>query len=209
MSTKNLTAWFLILGPLSVFAANFLTSILIGQGETPADRIAEMTDQQALTGVFTFLASLGFVFAFIGVVLLLDSMQKIDKAGSTLARIAMIIFLALTALAIVVTMADWASLNAIQNDQVDNAITIQIVSGTLWAGLLFFWGIGFVFAGRAFTLQKRLHPVVNWICVVFGGVFVLLTVLPLDLGMFIFLVFGIMVLNIVAGGIVLLKEKAK
>ena len=122
MSTKNLTAWFLILGPLSVFAANFLTSILIGQGETAADRIAEMTDQQALTGVFTFLASLGFVFAFIGVVLLLDSMQKIDKAGSTLARIAMIIFLALTALAIVVTMADWASLNAIQNDQVENAI---------------------------------------------------------------------------------------
>ena len=55
MSTKNLTAWFLFLGPLSVFAANFLTSILIGQGETAADRIAEMTDQQALTGVFTFL----------------------------------------------------------------------------------------------------------------------------------------------------------
>ena len=158
--------------------------------------------------MFTFLASLGFVFAFIGVVLLLDSMQKIDKAGSTLARIAMIIFLALTALAIVVTMADWASLNAIQNDQVENAITIQIVSGTIWAGLFFFWGIRFVFAGRAFTLQKRLHPVVNWIYVVFGGVFVLLTVPPLNLGMFIFLVFSIMVLNTIAGGIVLLKEKA-
>ena len=99
--------WFLILGPLTVFIFGaLLDGILIGEWETPTDAIAEMTAEQGLKGVFTILGSLGFVFAFIGTVLLCDSMQGDDKPGGVLARIGMILFIALTALAIAASMTD-------------------------------------------------------------------------------------------------------
>lgn len=218
MSSKNLIGWFLILGPLTVFIFGaLLDGILIGEGETPTDAIAEMTAEQGLKGVFTILGSLGFVFAFIGTVLLCDSMQGDGKPGGVLARIGMILFIALTALAIAASMTDWASLGAIGADitestdaakWVEHAVTIQVVGNALWAGLFFFWGIGFIFVGAALVMQKRLHLVVDWIFVIFGALFVILSVIPLDLAQNAgFIIFGIMVLNTVVAGIFQLRAK--
>jgi len=218
MSSKNLIGWFLILGPLTVFIFGaLLDGVLIGEGETPTDAIAEMAAEQGLKGVFTILGSLGFVFAFIGTVLLCDSMQGDDKPGGVLARIGMILFIALTALAIAASMTDWASLGAIGADitettdaakWLEHAVTIRVVGDALWAGLFFFWGIGFIFVGAALVMQKRLHLVVDWIFVIFGALFVILSVIPLDLAQNAgFIIFGIMVLNTVVAGIFQLRAK--
>ncbi len=218
MSSKNLTGWFLILGPLTVFVFGaLLDGILVGPGETPTDTVTEITAKQGLAGALTILGSIGFVFAFIGTVLLCDSMQVGDKPGRVLARIGMIIFMALTALAMAASMTDWASLDAIQAKAtettdaakwVEHAVTMQVVGQTLWSGLFFFWGIGFVFVGAALVIQKKLNLVVDWIFVVFGALFVILTLVPLDLAQNIgFLIFGIMVLNTIVAGVFQLREK--
>ena len=127
----------------------------------------------------------------------------------------MIIFTALVALAMAASMTDLASLAAIQEDVtestsaamwVEHAVTIHLVGQTLWSGLFFFWGIGFIMVGIALIMQKRLHIVVDWIFVVFGALFVILIVTPLDLAQDIeFVVFGIMVLNTIAAGVFQLR----
>jgi len=216
VNSKNLIGWLLILGPLTVFIFGaLLDGILIGEGATPTDAVTEMTAKQGLKHWLTVLGSLGFVFAFIGTVLLCDSMQGDNKPGRVFARIGMIIFTALVALAMAASMTDLASLAAIQEDVtestsaamwVEHAVTIHLVGQTLWSGLFFFWGIGFIMVGIALIMQKKLHIIVDWIFVVFGALFVILTVTPLDLAQTIgFVVFGIMVLNTIAAGVFQLR----
>ena len=219
MTTKNLTGWFLILGPLTVFLFGFLlTAILIGQGNTPAEAVTEIMANQALTVIFTVIGALGFVAAFIGTVLLLDSMSGDDKPGGVLARIGIIIFIGLTALAMVASMTNMASLAAIQAEATDTveitaskfsmAVTTQLVGNVIWAGLFFFSGVGFILVGTVLVIQKRLNLIVDWIFVISGSLFVILSVIPLDLAQLIQgIIFGIMVLNMIVGGVVVLKEK--
>ena len=97
------------------------------------------------------------------------------------------------------TMSDWAALGSLQNDnldaaaQISNAVTITLVGNALWAGLFFFWGIGFLTLGTALVMQRKLNVIVDWIFVVFGALFVILLLMPWDLAQNVgFLIFGIM-----------------
>ena len=213
MSSKNLIGWALIIGPLSAFLfGGLLTGILIGPGETAAEAVSEMQAKIGLKSVFTILGSLGFVFAFIGTVLLSNSMRGDGKPGSLLASISTVIFIALTTLAMAATMSDWAALGSLQNDnldaaaQISNAVTITLVGNALWAGLFFFWGIGFLTLGTALVMQRKLNVIVDWIFVVFGALFVILLLMPWDLAQNVgFLIFGVMVLNTIAAGVFQLR----
>ena len=213
MTTKNFIGWALIIGPLSAFLfGGLLDAFLIGQGETPAEAVSEMQAKIGLSSVFTILGSLGFVFAFIGTVLLSNSMRGDGKPGSLLASISTVIFIALTTLAMAATMSDWAALGSLQNDnldaaaQISNAVTITLVGNALWAGLFFFWGIGFLTLGTALVKQRKLNVIVDWIFVVFGALFVILLLMPWDLAQNVgFLIFGVMVLNTIAAGVFQLR----
>lgn len=62
--------------------------------------------------------------------------------------------------------------------------------------------------GIALVMQKKLNIVVDWIFVVFGALFVILTVTPLGLAQTVgFVVFGIMVLNTIAAGVFQLRAE--
>ena len=100
--------------------------------------------------------------------------------------------------------ADCAT-NAAKNKA--DAVVAQIVSRTIWTGLFFFWGIAFVLIGGALVIQKRLNSIVAWIFVVFGTLFVILSVTPIELAQNVgFLIFGIMSLNTVIAGVLRLRE---
>ena len=73
--------------------------------------------------------------------------------------------------------------------------------------MLFYWGVGFIIFGIAALMQKRLHMIVDWIFVVFGTIFLILSIAPVDLGQLIFIVFGLMVINTIVGGVFVLKGK--
>ena len=214
MNSKNLSGWFLILGPLIAFIfGGLLSSFLVGTGDTTREWVANIDAAQGITAILTIIAGVGWVSAFIGTVLLCDSIQGDDKPGTVLARIGAIIMIGLAALAMVGSMVDLATVGMLQSDGGDiaqktsDAVTIQIVGRTIWQGLFFFWGIAFVLIGLALVLQKRLHLIVDWIFVVFGALFVTLSVIPLDLAQTVgFLIFGIMSLNTVIAGVLRLRE---
>ena len=215
MNSKNLSGWFLILGPLIAFIfGGLLSSFLVGTGDTTREWVANIDSAQGITAILTIIAGVGWVSAFIGTVLLCDSMQGSNKPGSVLARMGGIIMIGLAALAMVGSMVDLATVEMLQSDgdiaqNTSDAVTIQIVGRTIWQGLFFFWGIAFVLIGLALVLQKRLHLIVNWVFVVFGTLFVILSVIPLDLAQAVgFLIFGIMSLNTVIAGVLRLRETA-
>ena len=71
---------------------------------------------QTIAIILTSIGALGFVAAFIGTILILESMIGEDKPGGIFAKMSAIIFFGLTALAIVVSMVDLASLAAVQKE---------------------------------------------------------------------------------------------
>ena len=203
----------LIIGPIVTFITGFLASILIGQANTPTEAVQEIMDNQNLTTILTVVNSLGFVSALVGATLLSKTMSGEDKPGGIVAQISTVLFIGLVTLAIVGSLSDLATVGAIQSKATDaainfsNAVTIQIVGGVLWNGLFFYWGVAFIIFGIAALMQKRLHLIVDWVFVVFGTIFLILSIAPIDLGQAIFIVFGLMVVNTIVGGVFLLKGK--
>ena len=213
MNSNKIIAWMLIIGPIVTFITGFLASILIGQANTPTEAVQEIMDNQNLTTILTVVNSLGFVSALVGATLLSKTMSGEDKPGGIVAQISTVLFIGLVTLAIVGSLSDLATVGAIQSKATDaainfsNAVTIQIVSGVLWNGLFFYWGVAFIIFGIAALMQKRLHLIVDWVFVVFGTIFLILSIAPIDLGQAIFIVFGLMVVNTIIGGVFLLKGK--
>ena len=213
MNSNKIIAWMLIIGPIVTFITGFLASILIGQANTPTEAVQEIMDNQNLTTILTVVNSLGFVSALVGATLLSKTMSGEDKPGGIVAQISSVLFIGLVTLAIVGSLSDLATVGAIQSKATDaavnfsNAVTIQIVGGVLWNGLFFYWGVAFIIFGIAALMQKRLHLIVDWVFVVFGTIFLILSIAPIDLGQAIFIVFGLMVVNTIVGGVFLLKGK--
>lgn len=213
MNSNKIIGWMLIIGPIVTFITGFLASILIGQANTPTEAVQEIMDNQNLTTILTVVNSLGFVSALVGATLLSKTMSGEDKPGGIVAQISTVLFIGLVTLAIVGSLSDLATVGAIQSKATDaainfsNAVTIQIVGGVLWNGLFFYWGVAFIIFGIAALMQKRLHLIVDWVFVVFGTIFLILSIAPIDLGQAIFIVFGLMVVNTIVGGIFLLKGK--
>ena len=213
MNSNKIIAWMLIIGPIVTFITGFLASILIGQANTPTEAVQEIMDNQNLTTILTVVNSLGFVSALVGATLLSKTMSGEDKPGGIVAQISTVLFIGLVTLAIVGSLSDLATVGAIQSKATDaavnfsNAVTIQIVGGVLWNGLFFYWGVAFIIFGIAALMQKRLHLIVDWVFVVFGTIFLILSIAPIDLGQAIFIVFGLMVGNTIIGGVFLLKGK--
>ena len=213
MNSNKIIAWMLIIGPIVTFITGFLASILIGQANTPTEAVQEIMDNQNLTTILTVVKSLGFVSALVGATLLSKTMSGEDKPGGIVAQISTVLFIGLVTLAIVGSLSDLATVGAIQSKATDaainfsNAVTIQIVGGVLWNGLFFYWGVAFIIFGIAALMQKRLHLIVDWVFVVFGTIFLILSIAPIDLGQAIFIVFGLMVVNTIVGGVFLLKGK--
>ena len=74
--------------------------------------------------------------------------------------------------------------------------------------MFFFWGIAFLILGTALVMQKKLHIVVDWLFVIFGALFVILSIVPIDLPASVgLIIFGLMSLNTVAAGIIQLRGK--
>ena len=213
MNSNKIIGWMLIIGPIVTFITGFLASILIGQANTPTEAVQEIMDNQNLTTILTVVNSLGFVSALVGATLLSKTMSGEDKPGGIVAQISTVLYIGLVTLAIVGSLSDLATVGAIQSKATDaainfsNAVTIQIVGGVLWNGLFFYWGVAFIIFGIAALMQKRLHLIVDWVFVVFGTIFLILSIAPIDLGQAIFIVFGLMVVNTIVGGVFLLKGK--
>lgn len=219
LSTKNVIGSLLIIGPLLAFIfGGVLDSILIEDVDGMIAQIEENVAHKEAKFWLTLIASIGFAGVFIGATLLASSIKGDDKSDNVLARIAVVLFASLTAIAIVANMAEIAAIgmassdnaNVAQGEKLANAQTAMIVGNTLWAGLFFFWGISFLIFGGALVKAKKFqisgYPIVPWLFVIFGVIFVVLFVIPYNIGPAIWVVFGLMSLNTVVAGVLQLRE---
>ena len=179
MTTRNVTGWLLIAGPVLTFVViGVLYSALIGDQETPETSVKEMMAKPELAKALLTLGSIVFVSIFAGLALLARSMQGDDNAGGVCASLAGLIFVGLATIAIAATGLSAGALEASEKS-VELAVIIEAASNAIFSGLWLFWGIGSLLLGGAMLRQKYLgafklkvtlfnNAAIAWIFVLFG-----------------------------------------
>ena len=181
MSTKTLTGWLLVLGPILTFLIiGVLYAALIGDGDAGPDSVEELMKNKQLSLIVTSLGSVVFVGSFIGMALLAKSMNSGDKAGSAYATVAGVIFVGITAAGLIASGMNFAIMSIAETDTGTAAI-VDIVADGIFSSIFFYWGIGNILLGTAVLIQKRLHLVLGWLFVIFGILPVLITVIDVDI----------------------------
>ena len=208
MSTKTLTGWLLVLGPILTFLIiGVLYSALIGDGDAGPDSVEELMKNKQLSLIVTSLGSVVFVGSFIGMALLAKSMNSGDKAGSAYATVAGVIFVGITAAGLIASGMNFAIMSIAETDTGTAAI-VDIVADGIFSSIFFYWGIGNVLLGTAVLIQKRLHLVVGWLLVIFGILPVLFTVIDVDISNNVgFIVWIGVSLTATAAGVFVLRGK--
>ena len=208
MSTKTLTGWLLVLGPILTFLIiGVLYSALIGDGDAGPDSVEELMKNKQLSLIVTSLGSVVFVGSFIGMALLAKSMNSGDTAGSAYATVAGVIFVGITAAGLIASGMNFAIMSIAETDTGTAAI-VDIVADGIFSSIFFYWGIGNVLLGTAVLIQKRLHLVVGWLLVIFGILPVLFTVIDVDISNNVgFIVWIGVSLTATAAGVFVLRGK--
>ena len=208
MSTKTLTGWLLVLGPILTFLIiGVLYSALIGDGDAGPDSVEELMKNKQLSLIVTSLGSVVFVGSFIGMALLAKSMNSWDKAGSAYATVAGVIFVGITAAGLIASGMNFAIMSIAETDTGTAAI-VDIVADGIFSSIFFYWGIGNILLGTAVLIQKRLHLVVGWLLVIFGILPVLFTVIDVDISNNVgFIVWIGVSLTATAAGVFVLRGK--
>ena len=174
MNTRSLTGWLLIIGPVLTFVViGLLYPAMVGEQATPVDSVKEMMAAPELARVLLGIGSVVFVAIFVGLALLSRSMQGEDKPGSSLAAVATVILVGLSAIAIAATGLSAGALEASKTSEA-LAVNIEAVSSAMFTGLWYFWGIASLLIGVVVLMQKNLHIILAWIYVIFG-IFVIVT----------------------------------
>lgn len=208
MSTKTLTGWLLVLGPILTFLIiGVLYAALIGDGDAGPDSVEELMKNKQLSLIVTSLGSVVFVGSFIGMALLAKAMNSGDKAGSAYAAVAGVIFVGITAAGLIASGMNFAIMSIAETDTGTAAI-VDIVADGIFSSIFFYWGIGNILLGTAVLIQKRLHLVVGWLLVIFGILPVLLTVIDVDISNNVgFIVWIGVSLTATAAGVFVLRGK--
>lgn len=208
MSTKTLTGWLLVLGPILTFLIiGVLYAALIGDGDAGPDSVEELMKNKQLSLIVTSLGSVVFVGSFIGMALLAKSMNSGDKAGSAYAAVAGVIFVGITAAGLIASGMNFAIMSIAETDTGTAAI-VDIVADGIFSSIFFYWGIGNILLGTAVLIQKRLHLVVGWLLVIFGILPVLFTVIDVDISNNVgFIVWIGVSLTATAAGVFVLRGK--
>ena len=208
MSSRSLTGWLLIAGPILTFLViGVLYPALVGEQADPQTSVAEMMAKPELARLLLGIGASVFVSIFLGLALLARSIQGDDKPGGAYATVAGIIFVALAAVGIAAVGLSAAALEA-STESVVLAVTLEGVSTGMFAGLWFFWGIGSLLLGAAMLMQKHLHIVVAWLYVAFGVYVVISSLVDLnEPDVVSFVVWIVMTLVTAAAGLLTIKGK--
>ena len=171
MSTKTMTGWLLLAGPILTFlTVGILYEALIGPGETNLEAVQEAMANAQMARLLGMIGLIAFVSVFIGMTLLSRSMIGDDKPGSAYASAAGIVFAALTAIGILAAGLGLGAMDAARDPSggpiiniVSDAAIIGLVSNGIFAPLFVFWGVGNLLVGSALLSQKNLPTVIGWL----------------------------------------------
>ncbi|MQG18258.1 MAG: hypothetical protein FI687_00560 [SAR202 cluster bacterium] len=216
VSTKTMVGWMLIVGPILAFLIwGILYDAIIGTSELEGsagimESLQMGKDGGVLTTLFAIIGSLGFIGMLIAFSIKCRSI--LDENGNGLAAVGLMTFMLSAVLITAGTSMGYAGQVTFGEGGQENmtaAVSMDMMSDAIGAGMPLFMGISFLLLGLAITSLKKTtsNTVISWLFIAVSA-FMLITVFVPDLfdGMVGMIAWLIMTLTAVYYGVSTLRE---
>lgn len=210
MTSKTLSSWMLIAGPIVFFVVIMgIWGAVIGEGETAAEDVANIIENQTLSAILVMIGSIGFVSIFLGYALTAWSRADGSTTVGTLASVASLVFVGLAAISMGFTGAHFGVIGGGEEDAVESAWIMAVINNSFPA-IFWFWALGNIILGAALFVEKKINNIASLLLIIWGVLVVLMhfTVaiedFPGVIAMIIFM--GMMVVPIIYGAFNLKSE---
>ena len=168
MNSKTLSGWMLTAAPILFFLIIFIAwPAIIGEADTAAEEVKLMLDKPLLTSIFTLLGVLVFGSMSIGFTLLAWSRADGATTEGTLASIAAVIFVGLTAMIIVGLGLTYPILGE-GEENLAEAETLMVVSNSMFAAVFLAWTLGNIILGAALLIENKINRIASGLLLLSG-----------------------------------------
>ena len=168
MNSKTLSSWMLIVAPVLFFVVFFVGwEVLIGSSENTSDEVANILEKRTIVGIFGIVGTIVLASMTTGFALLAWSKADGSTAEGSLASIAAIIYVGMTAI-VLLTMGMTYPVIGEGEEKLVEAEWIWAVSDSMFAGLFLAWSIGNVVLGAALLIEKKINQIASGLLLLTG-----------------------------------------
>ena len=177
MNSKTLSSWMLIVAPVLFFLIFFIGwDALVGDGETAAEDVAIVLGKATLVGILTMIGTIIMGCMTTGFALLAWSKADGSTAEGTLASIAAMIFVGMTAVVFIGLGMTYPVIGD-GGEKLVEAEWIWAVSDSIFAGLFLAWTLGNVVLGAALLIEKKINQIASILLLLTGILMLILHLL--------------------------------
>ena len=177
MNSKTLSSWMLIVAPVLFFLIFFIGwDALVGDGETAAEDVAIVLGKATLVGILTMIGTIIMGCMTTGFALLAWAKADGSTAEGTLASIAAMIFVGMTAVVFIGLGMTYPVIGD-GGEKLVEAEWIWAVSDSIFAGLFLAWTLGNVVLGAALLIEKKINQIASILLLLTGILMLILHLL--------------------------------
>ena len=168
MNSKTLSSWLLIVTPVLFFVVFFLGwEALIGSSDTTAEELSNIMENRTTTAIFGIVGTLVLGTMATSFALLAWSKADGSTAEGTLASIAAMIFVGMTAI-VFLAMGMGFPVIGEGEDNLTEATWIWVVSDSMFAALFLAWTLGNIVLGAALFIENKLNRIASGLLLLAG-----------------------------------------
>ena len=168
MNSKTLSSWLLIVAPVLFFVVFFLGwEALIGSSDTTAEELSNIMENRTTTAIFGIVGTLVLGAMATGFALLAWSKADASTAEGTLASIAAMMFVGMTAI-VFLAMGMGFPVIGEGEDNLTEATWIWVVSDSMFAALFLAWTLGNIVLGAALFIENKLKRISSGLLLLAG-----------------------------------------
>ena len=177
MNSKTLSSWMLIVAPVLFFLVFFIGyEALVGSSENTAEELANILGKRTLVGIFSIVGTIVLASLATGFALLAWSKADGSTAEGTLASIAAMIFVGMTAIVFLFFGMGFPVIGEGAENLVE-AEWIWVVSDSMFAALFLAWTAGNIVLGVALLIENKINQIASGLLLLTGIVMALLHLL--------------------------------
>ena len=177
MNSKTLSSWMLIVAPVLFFVVFFVGwEVLIGSSENTSDEVANILEKRTIVGIFGIVGTIVLASMTTGFALLSWSKADGSTAEGSLASIAAIIYVGMTAI-VFLTMGMGYPVIGEGADNTAEAEMIWAVSDSMFAGIFLAWTAGNIVLGVALLIENKINQIASGLLLIAGILMLILHLL--------------------------------
>ena len=177
MNSKTLSSWMLIVAPVLFFLVFFIGwEALVGSSENTAEELANILEKRTIVGIFSVVGTIVLASLTTGFALLAWSKGDGSTAEGTLASIAAMIFVGMTAIVFLFFGMGFPVIGEGAENLVE-AEWIWVVSDSMFAALFLAWTAGNIVLGVALLIENKINQIASGLLLLTGIVMALLHLL--------------------------------